>query len=550
MTNTMQTTGSGKVYSYMRFSSERQRHGTSIDRQSHYAEVWAKEHGMILDKELTMSDEGLSAFHQRHVKSGALGVFLKSVEGGRIAPGSVLIVEGLDRLSRAEPMIAQTQLNGIIHAGVSVITAADGKVYSRETLRENPMNLIYSLLVMIRAHEESDTKSRRGKSAIEKQCQNWVAGTFRGKISAGQDPFWVRWNGSAFELIESEAEQVRRIVALYLAGYGSYRIGCTLLKSGYTRFGLKTHFNIHALLKSRNHLLIGTRLMNANNSEYRLENYYPSVIDQATYNELISSFRGPKRRGREASVPAIFTGLNGVFRCGYCGSRLAADGVKGNYKDKKTGREYQGHRRIRCPHAECLTGSSMLVPLEKALLTFCSDQMNLNGLIGQDRSAEIRARLAQNRIAVGALEKQLARIVDAMLATDAPPAAFAARAREAEKDIAARNHEIRIDEAALLSLGAAPTTEAAQVWAALAAKVANDDIDARVRVRKLVGDTFERIVFYRFGVTPPADRAKFQKDKYWDLLLVSKSGVTRHLRLDRAGNLIGQIDEARPLKAA
>jgi len=82
----------GLVYSYTRFS----------DRQAAYAAKWATEHGLLLDDKLSVRDEGLSAYHQRHVKSGALGVFLVAVEQGRIPIGSVRVVEGLDRLSRSK----------------------------------------------------------------------------------------------------------------------------------------------------------------------------------------------------------------------------------------------------------------------------------------------------------------------------------------------------------------------------------------------------------------------------------------------------------------
>ena len=58
-----------------------------------------------------MRDEGLSAFHQKHVTKGALGTFLAAVEAGKVPPGSVLIVEALDRLSRANPMDAQAQFH-------------------------------------------------------------------------------------------------------------------------------------------------------------------------------------------------------------------------------------------------------------------------------------------------------------------------------------------------------------------------------------------------------------------------------------------------------
>ena len=85
-----------------------------------------------------------------------------AVQQGRIPVGSVLVVEGLDRLSRAEPIQAQAQLAQIVNAGITVVTASDGKQYSREHLKANPMDLVYSLLVMIRAHEESDTRGDLG----------------------------------------------------------------------------------------------------------------------------------------------------------------------------------------------------------------------------------------------------------------------------------------------------------------------------------------------------------------------------------------------------
>jgi DNA invertase Pin-like site-specific DNA recombinase len=147
---------------------------------------------MELDAVLSLRDEGLSAYHERHVKQGALGVFLRAVEDGQVPRGSVLVVEGLDRLSRAEPIQAQAQLAQIVNAGITVVTASDGREYNRESLKAQPMDLVYSLLVMIRAHEESDTKSKRVKAALRRQCQGWIAGTSRLPVRVGRDPQWVR----------------------------------------------------------------------------------------------------------------------------------------------------------------------------------------------------------------------------------------------------------------------------------------------------------------------------------------------------------------------
>jgi DNA invertase Pin-like site-specific DNA recombinase len=135
------------VYSYLRFSDPRQAEGSSADRQLEYAQRWAAERGLVLDESLSLRDEGLSGYHSRHVSHGALGVFLRAVEDGHIEAGSVLVVEGLDRLSRAEPLKAQAQLTQIIHAGIRVVTAADGQEYSLESIKANPYRLIHSLVV-------------------------------------------------------------------------------------------------------------------------------------------------------------------------------------------------------------------------------------------------------------------------------------------------------------------------------------------------------------------------------------------------------------------
>ena len=66
----------GKVYSYLRFSDPKQAAGSSVERQMQYAQRWATERGLALDTSLSLRDEGLSAYHQKHIKQGALGAFL------------------------------------------------------------------------------------------------------------------------------------------------------------------------------------------------------------------------------------------------------------------------------------------------------------------------------------------------------------------------------------------------------------------------------------------------------------------------------------------
>ncbi|MDF5957773.1 recombinase family protein [Pseudomonas aeruginosa] len=177
-----------------------------------------------MDATLTLRDEGLSAYHETHVKQGALGAFLRAIDAGRIPVGSVLIVEGLDRLSRAEPLLAQAQLGQIVSAGITVVTASDGREYNRDGLKAEPMNLVYSLLVMIRAHEESDTKSKRVKAAVRRQCEAWVAGSYRGRIVSGKDPQWLTWGGDSWQFIPERVEAVRFALDAYRSGIGAARL--------------------------------------------------------------------------------------------------------------------------------------------------------------------------------------------------------------------------------------------------------------------------------------------------------------------------------------
>ena len=271
-----------RVYSYLRFSDPKQSEGGSVDRQLDYARRWAVEHGLVLDESLTMRDEGLSAYHQRHVTRGMLGLFLAAVDEGRVPPGSVLIVEGLDRLSRAEPIQAQAQLAQIINAGITVVTASDGKEYNRQRLKDQPMDLVYSLLVMIRAHEESDTKSKRVKAAIRRQCDAWLTGKWRGIIRNGKDPAWVAWNGQAFELIPDRAESVRLAIEMFMDGHGAMAIISRLRSSGVTFAANASH--LYKMI--RNRALVGDRVLTVDGEEFVLPGYYPALMSEAEFSEL------------------------------------------------------------------------------------------------------------------------------------------------------------------------------------------------------------------------------------------------------------------------
>ncbi|MBB2918358.1 recombinase family protein [Cupriavidus alkaliphilus] len=521
-----------RVYSYLRFSDPKQAAGSSADRQLEYATRWAAEHEMQLDSALSLRDEGLSAYHQRHVKQGALGVFLRAVEGGQIPPGSVLVVEGLDRLSRAEPIQAQAQLAQIINAGITVVTASDGREYNRARLKAQPMDLVYSLLVMIRAHEESETKSKRVKAAIRRQCQGWVAGTWRGIIRNGKDPQWVREESNAFVLVPERAEAILAAVRMFKAGHGAIRTVRALSGMGLAMTaGGNPAQQIYRTI--RNPALVGTRVLEVDGEEYKLEGYYPPLISPEEFSELqhLADQRG--RRKGKGEIPGVVTGL-GITYCGYCGTALVGQNLMYR-KRMDDGRLAPGHRRLICVgyshNTGCpVGGSCSVVPVEQAVMSFCADQMNLTRLMEGDNSAtSTSARLALARQRAADIEAQIDRITQALLADDGnAPAAFARKARELEAKLEEKNKGVAALEHELAATASATPPAAAAAWAELVAGVEELDYDARMKARQLVADTFARIVVYHRGFRPDESDGRSI-----DVMLIAKRGSTRMLHIDR-----------------
>src|SRR5581483_5571399 len=92
--------GPARAYSYLRFSRPEQAQGDSLRRQTSMAAEYAARHGLNLDSELNLRDLGVSAFRGANATVGALGGFLKAITDGLVPPGSLLLVEALDRVSR------------------------------------------------------------------------------------------------------------------------------------------------------------------------------------------------------------------------------------------------------------------------------------------------------------------------------------------------------------------------------------------------------------------------------------------------------------------
>ncbi|MDI5985308.1 recombinase family protein [Halomonas sp. M4R5S39] len=320
-----------KAYSYLRFSTPEQMKGDSFSRQARLAQEYADRHGLDLD-EHSFEDFGISAYQGRNREAGALRMFLRAAEDGTIEPGSYLLVESLDRISRQSARKASTLLGDICDMGITVVTLFDGKAYDKETLDRDPVAFIMAVLIFMRANEESATKARRLRSVWQNKRQKIAEGESVRLTSRA--PQWLRPadDGVSFEIIPERGEVVRRIFEMALDGVGKKSIAERLNNEGVPVFGRGQHWHPSYIDKILNNpATYGTLTPFTSRPERKsdreacepVEGYYPTVIDREIF-ERFQSLKASKapRRGRHSKKP-LQNILGGLATCPLCGSIMA-----------------------------------------------------------------------------------------------------------------------------------------------------------------------------------------------------------------------------------
>jgi len=336
-----------KVYSYSRISSVEQREGHGLQRQSEAAAEYARKHGIELDEDTGMEDSGRSAFYGNHVEKGALGRFLKHIEAGEIARGSVLIVEDLDRLSRENPWDAQGQLSQIIGAGIRIVTTRDNQEYSRGE-DENPIAHVIAALKMFLAYDESKKKSQRLRATWKAKRDN----IHKKKLSR-TCPAWLIPDSeeeSGYKPAPGAKETIRRIFEMKLSGQGSGKIAETLnldpkswkpprkrkkqTTDGWWSSYIKTILHNRAVIGQYQPCRSSTLEENRENGRHKsripvgevIGNYYPAVVDSVLFHQVQQRFRENTATGRGEGKGGRTGPVNNLFsyiaKCGYCGESM------------------------------------------------------------------------------------------------------------------------------------------------------------------------------------------------------------------------------------
>ena len=333
-----------QIYSYRRFSNIRQDKGRSIARQKKLIEDIAEKFNLPVNDDFVMTDQGLSAFHGHHKKKGAFGLFLAAVENGIVKPGSVLIVESLDRMSREQPFIAQMTLNSLINSGITVVTAVDEKIYSKESMSKDALGtMLTAVVAMDQAHKESVHKTKKSIDFIHSQ----IAKHRNGEIAdvAGTVPFWISRKPSPSKKIKTgfEFNQKEKIIRLlvdlyYHKGMGLREISRELIKrkikapSGGDVWGVSTLSSIFGNAALCGRLVLHLEYFENGETQiedYILDDYYPAVMTEDEFDSLqaIKKRRSGANRGDKSTkggLVYLLTDYGKKSVCGKCGRGIGS----------------------------------------------------------------------------------------------------------------------------------------------------------------------------------------------------------------------------------
>lgn len=302
------------VYSYVRFSTKKQMDGDSLRRQVELGDEWIQRHNHT-PATLTLHDLGVSAFKGRNKHSGALHKFVDAIETGRVQPGSYLLVENLDRLSRQGIYEALALFNQILSSGVNIVCMRPNEtVYTQKSL-DDLVGMLIPLICFHLAHLESKNKSDR-LSDLWRQRRKIADAS--GKPIDGLRPAWLDWDPESRTFTPNEGQHaVRYIFQRTADGIGQRNVVAELQKD-FTPIGRSGKWNgsyVQKVLSDRsvlgerqNHTFSESGERVATGSP--IPGYYPAIIDESLwFRAQTAKAANRKHKGPSSEFVNLFTGL-------------------------------------------------------------------------------------------------------------------------------------------------------------------------------------------------------------------------------------------------
>ncbi|UVL23717.1 recombinase family protein [Pseudomonas donghuensis] len=296
---------------YIRFSSEEQRHGSSLNRQEDKVDEWLARNPEYTRYQQTFRDLGLSGFNGHHVTEGALGKLLDAIEKEHIPAGSVVLVEAIDRFSRLEPMQTLRNLEIIVKAGIQFITLEDNQRYDATCLTD------HRLLFLAMKAQAAHGFSKRLSDMVTGSYTDRAKEAKKGEPIKRRNPFWLTSEG---ELKKVESEALGQVFNAFSNGVPLRALAIQYAQYFGNRQSLK-----HAL---RNPAAIGhwqrTTTVEVDGKRKRVEGeliknvFKPAITEELFYQvqKLLDDLAA-----RPSTVARKFF-LAGLLQCGECTANM------------------------------------------------------------------------------------------------------------------------------------------------------------------------------------------------------------------------------------
>lgn len=301
---------SGRLaFSYLRVSTGKQAVDgrAGIDRQADAFLPFCERHRLTPNPD-PLIDQGLSAFHGRHRSKGALAAFVEAAALGHVPPGSVLVVEDLDRFSREAPSHAEQLLHKLWDQDLALGIVRDDVVIDRQHYDADLGVRVMLLARRDAAHDQSRKLSYRITDVWERRRVEAAAGR---KYPAAR-PFWCDWDEEAGDFkLNDQALIPRLAVQLSIEGMGFTQIAQHFNAEGYRNTSGKpyTYAWVRRIIADRR--MLGEQQWKGDTQP--LQGYFPAVITEADWAACWAAIDSRNRRkgkvGRGTHIRNLFQGL-------------------------------------------------------------------------------------------------------------------------------------------------------------------------------------------------------------------------------------------------
>ena len=271
-----------------------------------------------------------SAFHEDIRKSEAIEEIINLIDMKVLTKPVHLLVANTDRIDRRSLNKSLGSLTALCEHGIILHELRSGTVLDLVSESEDQsqimMSVMYFIITLIRANDESESKSKRSRDVHRERKARAMAGddfSYGGRL-----PRWIEKfdeKTKKWVLKKDEVFKIKYIFDQLAKGVTAYKLSkkLTELSKKDKRFqyingkGIPSNWDAQTIKNLyTNRGVLGIKTFGESKGEIEeVENYYPPIVDHGLYNQVMDVLRSRMHKGKEPYEPSIFIYL---CRCFYC----------------------------------------------------------------------------------------------------------------------------------------------------------------------------------------------------------------------------------------